>query len=296
MRTSHSLRTGADMPEGRAEAVPVGVKNQPRPYQGAPCLPPYFHVPSSKAGRSPWTVLSMRYLDVSLDNPADNLALDQALLDEAERAEAVVETLRVWESPQWAVVLGHSSVASQEVRLGFCRAQAIPVLRRTSGGAAVMIGPGCLMYSLVLSLAGQPPLQVVRRAHHAVLGRLAAALRQLVPEVQCRGTSDLACGDLKFSGNSLRARRKALLYHGTILYRFRLDLIEECLLPPRRQPEYRRSRPHRQFLMNLPVPADTLRQVLCWAWQGPSGESMLAACCRKGGQNVSPTAGYSFGG
>ena len=36
------------------------------------------------------------------------------------------------------------------------------------------------------------------------------------------GTSDFTIGDLKFSGNSMRARHNPFLYHGTILYNFPL--------------------------------------------------------------------------
>ena len=46
--------------------------------------------------------------------------------------------------------------------------------------------------------------------------------------------SDLVLGDLKFSGNSARCRRRWLLYHGTLLYDFPLALVARCLkMPPR---------------------------------------------------------------
>ena len=47
--------------------------------------------------------------------------------------------------------------------------------------------------------------------------------------MRCQGTSDLAIGDLKFSGNSARCRRRWLLYHGTLLYDFPLSLVAQCL-------------------------------------------------------------------
>ena len=49
------------------------------------------------------------------------------------------------------VVIGRSSRTADEVDLEYCRAEGIPVLRRCSGGAAVVVGPGCLMYSVVLA-------------------------------------------------------------------------------------------------------------------------------------------------
>jgi len=50
----------------------------------------------------------MRYLDLTLPSPAENLALDEALLEEAEASGRPTETLRLWEPRQPAVVVGRS--------------------------------------------------------------------------------------------------------------------------------------------------------------------------------------------
>ena len=101
----------------------------------------------------------MRYLDLTLPTLAENLALDESLLDEAEAAARPLETLRLWEARQHGVVVGRSSRVAAEVRSEVCRDLGMPVLRRISGGAAVVIGPGCLMYGLVLSLRLRPQLR-----------------------------------------------------------------------------------------------------------------------------------------
>lgn len=49
----------------------------------------------------------MRYLDLTLPTPAENLALDEALLEEAENAAKPLETLRFWEPPQNMAIVGH---------------------------------------------------------------------------------------------------------------------------------------------------------------------------------------------
>ena len=237
----------------------------------------------------------MQLIDLTLATPEENLALDEALLDAAEAGEAADEVLRLWESPQPIVVVGRSSRVEDEVDGDYCRATRIPVLRRCSGGAAVVAGPGCLMYAVVLGLARRPALRAVDHAHREVLGRIAAALAPLAPRVACRGTSDLvlesaaaaaACAGsggsataspvrcpeaaetaaVKFSGNSIRSKRGHLLYHGTLLYDFPLEQIERCLAMPPRQPAYRGGRPHGQFLANLPLPAAILRHVLATAF------------------------------
>jgi lipoate-protein ligase A len=209
----------------------------------------------------------MHYLDLTLPTPAENLALDEALLDEAEAAGSPRETLRFWESARPLLVIGRSSKLEVEVDEGACRELHVPVLRRISGGAAVVAGPGCLMYSLVLSYRLRPGLRAIDEAHRTVLNTISTALDRLTPGVKCRGTSDLCLGECKVSGNSVRAKRAHLLYHGTLLYNFPLELIGRCLRMPPRQPAYRAARPHETFVTNLPTDAASIRSALRAAWQ-----------------------------
>lgn len=194
----------------------------------------------------------MHFLSCTLDTPEANLALDEALLEQAEQSDQPFEVLRVWESRQVMVVVGRASRLAEEVDLEACGQRRIPILRRTSGGAAVVAGPGCLMYGVVLSYERHPELQALDQAHDFVTERLAAAVRRLDLPVQREGICDLTLAGRKVSGNSVRCRRKALLYHGTLLYDFPLELISACLKMPKRQPEYRQGRPHQDFVGNLP--------------------------------------------
>jgi lipoate-protein ligase A len=211
-------------------------------------------------------IAGMQLLDLTLATPEENVALDEALLEEADVAEHVSETLRIWESPSLAVVIGRSSRTELEVDLAYCAARNIPVLRRCSGGAAVVLGPGCLMYSVVLSYTLRPELHMIDQAHRLVLGRIAESLQSLTLNVRHLGISDLALDNQKVSGNSLRCKRHAILYHGTLLYDFALDQLAACLRTPPRQPEYRAGRNHRQFVTNLPVSRNDLRNGLLNAW------------------------------
>ncbi len=208
----------------------------------------------------------MKLLDLSLPTPAQNLALDEALLEEAEEGSGPDELLRIWESPQPCVVIGRSSRVANEVNVSECRRLGIPVLRRCSGGTAVVTGPGCLMYGVVLSYQHRPQLRVLDHAHAFILDAMAEALSVLAPGVERLGTSDLTRQKLKFSGNSLRCKREHLLYHGTILYRFPLTVIGQCLGTPPRQPEYRQDRDHDRFVDNFPATREQLRAAIRQAW------------------------------
>jgi lipoate---protein ligase len=216
---------------------------------------------------------AMLRLMLTLDSPAENIALDEALVDEAEALGPAAEYLRIWEAPSPLVVLGRSSKVADEVDVAACRGLGIPILRRTSGGAAIVAGPGCLMYAVVLSYDRRPEARGIPASHAHVLDRLAAGLQSQAPNVSRAGTSDLVLvgsGGLgaarKFSGNSLRVKRTHFLYHGTLLYDFDLALVAECLRTAPRQPEYREQRNHLEFVTNLPLARTALETALTSAW------------------------------
>jgi lipoate-protein ligase A len=212
----------------------------------------------------------MQLLDLTLDTAQENLALDEALLEEAESASAPRETLRLWEPASPVVVVGRSSQVGREVKERYCRQHRIPIVRRCSGGAAIVAGPGCLLYGVILSYQRRPELRMIEHAHRFVLGVMCAALRPQAA-VEAAGISDLVTADgRKFSGNSLRCRRRHMLYHGTLMYDFPLKLIGQCLKLPPRAPKYRQGRSHDAFVANVPLPADVLRRAVKAAWHvGP---------------------------
>jgi lipoate---protein ligase len=219
----------------------------------------------------------MHCLDLTLNSPAANLALDEALLDACEEGGA--EVLRFWQSPEYFVVVGYSNAIATEVNLTECHKRNIPIFRRCSGGGTVIQGPGCLNYSLILTfensgpdvaIAAQPncaTLQTIPGANCYVMRRNAQALgAELGRDVEVRGITDLAIGDRKFSGNAQRRKRRALLFHGTFLLNFDLELISVVLTQPSKEPDYRVGRKHGDFLSNLNVDGNRIKHALMNAW------------------------------
>lgn len=187
----------------------------------------------------------------------DQLALDEAMLMAAENS-GVGEALRIWEFSKRVVIAGRSTRVGQEIDVDFCRESDVEILRRCSGGASVVGGPGCMMYSVVLSLKRNPLLRKIDHAHEYVMSRILVAVQQQVPEVTLCGICDLAWQEKKFSGNSLRVYRDYLLYHGTILHEFDLSFLHRCLKFAPRQPEYRQGRKHYDFVTNVPIQPESL--------------------------------------
>lgn len=206
----------------------------------------------------------MHCFDLTLDSPAANLALDEALLDACEDGGA--EVLRFWESPEYFVVVGYANKVETEVNATACRERNVPILRRCSGGGTVLQGPGCVNYSLVLDFENNPALQTITAANCFIMRHNAEALRTLGLNAEVCGITDLAVGDLKFSGNAQRRKRRALIFHGTFLLTFDLQLVSELLRTPSKEPEYRGGRSHERFITNLHVDRAAIKLALRDAW------------------------------
>src|SRR5262249_9077228 len=151
-------------------------------------------------------------------------------------AGAVGAVLRFWEWPRAAVVLGAGGVLSQDVLEVACHEDNVPILRRASGGGTVLLGAGCLCFTLVLPYERAPALSEIASSYRYILDRIGEALADVLPGIERAGTSDLAVAGQKFSGNAQQRKRRWLLHHGTLLYKFSLELIGRYLRQPVRQP------------------------------------------------------------
>ncbi len=220
-------------------------------------------------------IVKVKYLDLTLPSPAENLAAEEALLDEAEVGNSE-EILRFWEPREHFVVVGYANKVATEVKVAACEAKGIPVFRRCSGGGTVVQGPGCLNYALILRITDGGPLHSIATANQFIMRQNRAAIQSLFPktrsqeprpEIAIRGHTDLAIGDRKFSGNSQRRRKDFLLFHGTFLLNFKLALVSELLPMPSKQPDYREDRSHDRFLTNLNLSADQVKTALRQAWK-----------------------------
>ncbi len=207
----------------------------------------------------------MRFLDRTLPTIEEDLALDEALLIDVEEGRAG-PLLRVWERPSPAIVLGASGRLLDDVIVETCRADRVPIARRSSGGGTVVVGPGALNFAVVLPRDFAPGLEAVDRAQSFVLEQLAGSLRARGVPVAVLGSGDLTIAGRKVSGSAQRRLKRHFLVHATILLDFPLDLIARYTRLPERQPDYREGRSHEDFVANLGVTRAELVAALRDAW------------------------------
>jgi lipoate-protein ligase A len=211
----------------------------------------------------------MRLINLSHDEPAMNLALDEALLESVAAGQAG-DTVRLWESPVPFVVLGTGQQAAVEANLAGCAAAGVPVLRRCSAGGCVLQGVGSLNYAVVLDLHQHPEARSLHASYCVLLNQLRAAFKARGCVLDHAGTSDLAMDAKKVSGNAQRRKRDAILHHGTLVYAPDYAGMARYLSEPEERPEYRGSRRHEDFVGSLPFSRGEIESIVAEAFGADS--------------------------
>lgn len=244
----------------------------------------------------------MRLLVHTTSHPALDLALEESLHLGLEEGSSP-PTWRLWQARTPALVLGTGQSAELELNLPVAAESGVPVLRRHSGGGAVLVGPGVINYSGFYRLAELPGAETISGAMKAALGPVTETLARLGVRVREEGLSDLVVegegGRLrKIAGNAQARKRVSVVVHGTLLADPDWVLLERLLRFPSRPPGYRERRSHRAFLTSLaesgvkydlPMFATTLSGVLGLEWARtsvPADDEMRRAqdlCERKYG-------------
>lgn len=148
--------------------------------------------------------------DLELRDPAINIGLEEAI-GETVFEGGFLPTIRFWRNPHSAII-GRSQEAEVEIDLRNCRGAEIPVIRRPTGGGAVLHHPNNLNYSIYLPEALSTS---VEEESIKMSKPVASALSEygLDTRVQSNG---LFVGATKIGGTA-QSRRSGLLHHGTLL-------------------------------------------------------------------------------
>jgi lipoate-protein ligase A len=169
-----------------------------------------------------------RFLDTGAGDASLNMAVDEVIL-ESHLQGLSPPTLRVYRWKRPAISLGYFQDMDAEIEVGWCRESGVDVVRRLTGGRAILHDDE-LTYSVVTSEGYGSPRSLAESYRHINQG-LVAAYGSLGLEVRLeahpRGPSSTACfssagiADLTFQGRkvcgSAQYRRGgALLQHGSL--------------------------------------------------------------------------------
>jgi lipoate-protein ligase A len=160
------------------------------------------------------------------DDPAVNVALDAVLLEQPGPPVA-----RLWRNPL-SIVLGYNQDPRRSVNLYYCWRNCIPLIRRITGGGTVLHDLGNLNFSLILPRE-LLSFDINTRRLYARLSEIPiSALQSLGIPASVSPLNDIVVKGKKVSGLAMRIARERLLFHGTILWKTPVEIIERALIAP----------------------------------------------------------------
>jgi lipoate-protein ligase A len=175
------------------------------------------------------------------------LYIDERILNKLDNYHSY--SFCVYEPDRIEVILGRACNAEEDVHLTRCREDGIPIHRRAGGGGTVLLCRGVA----VVSVAGSTDTPFALKEHMAAVNMtIISALEVLgVKGLSIKGISDITVGNRKILGASLHRRRDVVLYQGSLLVDPEMGLFDRYLKHPKKEPDYRAGRKHREFLTSL---------------------------------------------
>ncbi|PKN80753.1 MAG: hypothetical protein CVU48_01055 [Candidatus Cloacimonetes bacterium HGW-Cloacimonetes-1] len=155
----------------------------------------------------------------------------------------------VFKPSRTTVVLGQSNTIEKSVNVQRCFEDNVEVMKRPSGGEAVLISPHTLIISFCILDSKLPrSSDIFSFALGCILTALAA---NGVTNAEFRGISDIAIEGKKILGCAIYRRPGMVLYHGVLNVSESPQNIGYYLLHPTKEPDYRVHRNHESFVTSL---------------------------------------------
>lgn len=197
--------------------------------------------------------MQWRVLNTGIADAATNMAIDEAIMLE-HAAGRVSPTLRFYGWRPAAVSLGYFQRTAEEIDLAACREQGIDVVRRLTGGRAVLHDAE-LTYSIIVG-EGYPGIPSTITASYryfsegilAGLACLGVAAQMNMPraaygQVKRQPNTSAACFDSpahyeitvtgrKLIGSAQVRKQGVILQHGSLLLRFCPQILAQILRSP----------------------------------------------------------------
>jgi len=182
-----------------------------------------------------------RFIDTGVNNAFLNMAIDEAILD-VHIQGGVPPTLRVYQWDPPALSLGYNQSIEHDVDLTKCQEAGVEVVRRITGGGAVLHAQE-LTYSIVSAVNDGIP-ESIAGSYRFLSRGLIACYKILGLDVELKPgrnkTRSTACfsiatlADLTYQGRKLAGsaqarRRNALLQHGSLPIHSHADVLFSLL-------------------------------------------------------------------
>jgi len=159
------------------------------------------------------------------------------------------DSMLVWQPAETIIVLGQSNTPEISLISENVEADGIPVTKRPTGGEAVILSPAMAVITVAREYKEMTGSKQLFTEVNAVILDLLSDIG--ARNYGTRGISDITIGERKILGSSMHRRENRLVYHAVLNIAEDPSIFERYLRHPSREPDYRRNRPHNEFVTSL---------------------------------------------
>jgi lipoate-protein ligase A len=174
---------------------------------------------------------TFRLLDTPPMTAAENMALDEALLELKGRGRTP-DTIRFLQFSPRAILVGFHQAVAEEVRTEYCRAHDIQINRRVTGGGAIFFDESQLGWEVICDKGFFDLGFVNDRLFKVLCDPVVTALARWGLEAAFRPRNDIEIAGRKISGTGGTESEGAFLFQGTMLVDFDVDTMLRALRIP----------------------------------------------------------------
>jgi lipoate---protein ligase len=174
---------------------------------------------------------TFRLLDTPPMTAAENMALDEALLELKGRG-TTPNTIRFLQFSPRAVLVGFHQSVAEEVRRDYCGAHGIHVNRRITGGGAIYFDESQVGWEMICDKGFFDLRFVSPGMFRTLCDPVIAALSRMGLEAVFRPRNDIEIRGRKISGTGGTESEGAFLFQGTMLVDFDADTMLRALRIP----------------------------------------------------------------
>jgi len=163
--------------------------------------------------------------------------------------ESDINTFRIWHPEETYVVLGTSNKPEDALNERNIIDDNIEVYKRPSGGQSVVLTPNTLVIAV---LKIETEIKAPKIFFQEINSIIISALEEFgVKNLFHKGISDIAIGEKKILGSSMYRNKEKNFYHAVLNISESTDTFERYLKHPVKEPDYRKGRPHKDFVTSL---------------------------------------------
>jgi lipoate-protein ligase A len=174
----------------------------------------------------------IRVLDTKALNAAENMALDEAIL-EAREDNLISDTIRFLSFEPHCALVGYFQNVENEIRESFCTQEGIEINRRITGGGALYWGVKDIGWEIFAS-ADRFAARISKFEDYYSLfcGAASRGINMFGLKSSFRPRNDIEIDGKKISGSGGTSIRECFLFQGTLLVDINLEIMLRALKIP----------------------------------------------------------------